>query len=118
MASRPVPTPNSSAGPAPARAARNSTAAAVVSSWLCQSSYTSAIASPYVEAEYSVIIRECDPAPAAQPPNNRSSFLPTIMGVLHAAPHGDEVTENIERSRRDRQVVIAIAIGLLGRDWS
>jgi hypothetical protein len=41
-----------------------------------------------------------------------------IMGVLHAAPHGDEVTEKVEFSRRDGQAVIAIAMGLLGRDWS
>jgi len=41
-----------------------------------------------------------------------------IMGVLHAAPHGDAVTEKVEFSRRDGQAVIAIAMGLLGRDWS
>jgi len=41
-----------------------------------------------------------------------------IMGVLNAAPHGDAVTEAVEFSRRDGQAVIAIAMGLLGRDWS
>ncbi|MFB9238381.1 hypothetical protein ACFFWC_22970 [Plantactinospora siamensis] len=42
----------------------------------------------------------------------------SIMGVLNAAPHGDAVTEAVEFSRRDGQAVIAIAMGLLGRDWS
>lgn len=41
-----------------------------------------------------------------------------IMGALHAAPHGDEVTEKVEFSRRDGQAVIATVMGLLGRDWS
>lgn len=41
-----------------------------------------------------------------------------LLDVLHAAPHGDEVTEKVEFNRRDGQAVIAIAMGLLGRDWS
>ena len=41
-----------------------------------------------------------------------------LKGVLHAAPHGDEVTEKVEFDRRDGQAVIAIAMALLGRDWS
>jgi hypothetical protein len=41
-----------------------------------------------------------------------------LLGVLHAAPHGDAVTEKVEFSRRDGQAVIAIAMGLLGREWS
>jgi hypothetical protein len=41
-----------------------------------------------------------------------------MMGVLNAAPHGDVVTEAVEFSRRDGQAVIAMAMGLLGRDWS
>jgi hypothetical protein len=41
-----------------------------------------------------------------------------ITGVLHAAPHGDAVTEKVEFDRRDGQAVIAIAMGLIGRDWT
>jgi hypothetical protein len=38
--------------------------------------------------------------------------------VLNAAPHGDHVTEKIEFDRRDGQAVIAIAMALIGREWS
>jgi hypothetical protein len=41
-----------------------------------------------------------------------------LVGVLNAAPHGDAVTERVEFSRRDGQAVIAVAMGLLGRDWT
>ena len=41
-----------------------------------------------------------------------------LEGVLCAAPHGDEVTEKVEFDRRDGEAVIAIAMALLGRDWS
>jgi hypothetical protein len=40
-----------------------------------------------------------------------------LHGVLHAAAHGDEVTEKVEFDRRDGQAVIAIALALIGRDW-
>jgi hypothetical protein len=39
-----------------------------------------------------------------------------MMGVPNAAPHADHVTEKAEFDRRDGQAAIAIA--LLGRDWS
>jgi hypothetical protein len=41
-----------------------------------------------------------------------------ILGILNAAPHGDIVTEAVKFDRRDGQAVIAIAMGLLGRDWT
>lgn len=41
-----------------------------------------------------------------------------LLDVLHAAAHGDEVTEKVEFSRRDGQAVIAIAMALIGRTWS
>jgi hypothetical protein len=41
-----------------------------------------------------------------------------LKGVLNAAPHGDVVTGKVEFDRRDGQAVIAIAMALLGRDWS
>lgn len=41
-----------------------------------------------------------------------------LHAVLHAAAHGDEVTEKIEFDRRDGQAVITIALALIGRDWS
>ena len=40
------------------------------------------------------------------------------MSVLCAAPHGDEVNEKVEFSRRDGQAVIAIAMGSLSREWN
>jgi hypothetical protein len=41
-----------------------------------------------------------------------------MMGVLNAAPHGDNVTEKVEFGPLRRPAVIAIAMALLGRDWS
>ncbi|MGH3490913.1 MAG: hypothetical protein ACRDP8_23750 [Actinopolymorphaceae bacterium] len=40
------------------------------------------------------------------------------IGVLNAAPHCEHVTEKIEFDRRDGQAVIAIAMALIGREWS
>ncbi|GHJ50605.1 hypothetical protein Cs7R123_79470 [Catellatospora sp. TT07R-123] len=40
-----------------------------------------------------------------------------VLGVLNAAPHGDEVTEKIDFNRRDGQALIAMAFALLGREW-
>jgi len=40
-----------------------------------------------------------------------------VLGILNAAPHGDEVTEKIDFDRRDGQALIAMSFALLGRDW-
>jgi len=41
-----------------------------------------------------------------------------VLGILNAAPHGDEVTEKIDFNRRDGQALIGMAFSLLGRDWN